>query len=115
MNAPKMVIVDGLPVSEWDVAGKAAYGCSAGAERHYVPHPTRRGAFVVRATVVLYAEDRAKPGRPLRFSLTDARHIKRAYWTGEKTIKALAREYECTTVTIGRIVHGHTMWYVECM
>ena len=70
------------------------------------------GPLLVAATPdELYEADQAKPGRPLKFTLAEARAIKTAYWTGKATIAALAKKHKTTTVTIGRIVHGHTYWY----
>jgi len=96
-------------VSEWDVQGTALHGPLAPGE-HYVSGPG--GGFKRVTTEELYEADRRKPGRPLRFSLADARRIKDDYWDGVFTIADLARQHECTTVTISRIVHAHTMWYV---
>ncbi len=87
------------PLSEWDRGRELRPG------EHFIP-----GRGIVSASV-LYAEDKARPGRGLRFTLAQASAIKRRYWSGEATQADLAREHDCTTVTIARIVHGKTYWY----
>jgi hypothetical protein len=69
------------------------------------------GQFRRESASVLHAEALARANRPLRFTLVEARRIKRSYWSGEKTITQLAREYGVTKVTVGRLVHGMTYWW----
>lgn len=106
-----MILVDGFPRSEWDVAGEKLYGSKPSAGTRYVPGSS--AGFSETSITGLYAEDAHKRGRPLRFSLKQAAAIARAYWTGAKTIAELARENRVTTVTISRLVHGETYWYIE--
>lgn len=108
MDRPNMIMVDGKPVSEWDITGQRVYGTKLPPGYHYILKPH---GFSAVSSEELYDVDRTKPGRPLMFSLSEARAIKEAYWTGARTITELAREYGTTRVTISRIVHGKIMWY----
>ncbi len=104
-------MVGSPPRSEWDIAGEKWAGYPASEGFHWMPTLDRTLGFYEKSSEELYAEDCAKPGHPLRFTLDQARTIKHAYWSGERTIISLAEENACTTVTISRIVHGKTMWY----
>jgi hypothetical protein len=99
---------DGRPRSVWDAAWEAA-------NRAKVPPGSRAvpvdGTLALVTRDSLYAHDRALPGRPLLFGLSEASAIKDAYWTGRAGLRELARAHGTTVRTIGRLVHGKIMWY----
>lgn len=99
----------GRPTSAWDL-DCARKGGVLGSSEHVVPAETP-GSWQVLTSEELHAQALRRACRPLRFTLTKARTIKSAYWNGEKTIVDLAKENDCTTVTISRLVHGRTYWY----
>lgn len=105
LNPPLVRLPRRPPVSLWDQEWAHNTGAPVPPGMHYV-----LGEGLVSADD-LYQRDRAKRGRPLRFTLPEARAIKHAYWTGTETIVALAERHAVTEVTISRLVHGYTYWY----
>lgn len=99
---------DGRPTTAWDLAWEAANSLRVPPESRAYPV---EGYLGLVSREWLYERDRALPGRPLKFTLKVASRIKDDYWSGRKTLRALAREHKTTTVTISRLVHAHTMWY----
>lgn len=95
----------GRPVSLWD----REYGSVPSGYRA-VPGPD--GALVVASIASLYADDQRLRGRPLKFDLQTAQAIKDAYWSGRKTIAQMARETDSSELTISRLVHAKTYWYL---
>lgn len=106
------IIRDGRPYSAWDAEYERTLGAVLGPGTHAIKRVVGTHHYWdIRSAQTLHAEGKHRPGRPLRFTLEEARRIKDDYWNGEKTIAALAREYGVTTVTIHRVVHGYTYWW----
>ncbi len=103
-GGPPLLAGYGPPVSVWDVLYEKTTGVRLDPGQH-------AGLKGVVTAATLHEEARHRANRPLRFTLTQARAIKNAYWSGTRTIASLSRQYHCTTVTIGRIVHGKTYWW----
>lgn len=101
---------NGRPTTEWEAMW--LLDGTLDAPHTAVPDTSAGRGLCATPRRFVDTQQREKAGRPLLFSYDDACRIKRRYWDGEETIKSLAINHKTTAVTISRLVHGLTYWWI---